>query len=191
MPEQSSCATCDGVNAKCEQECMMEAAVKDVVYFDDEELDAYKGRPSDQYTDKEAEEFADVMYTMRPEEVKEWNRSLIMRGINMPNQIKDDFVTLASEGFSYFCRAIFCRLIRFYSNIEFNLKTKALYFVLFLFCTGMLIGCSTQKNTAKSRWWHSFTARYNTYYNGTLAYIEGSLNKEQNNQDNYTEIIPL
>ena len=55
----------------------------------------------------------------------------------------------------------------------------------------MLIGCSTQKNTAKSRWWHSFTARYNTYYNGTLAYIEGSLNKEQNNQDNYTEIIPL
>ena len=98
IPEQSSCATCDGVNAKCEQECMMEAAVKDVVYFDDEELDAYKGRPSDQYTDKEAEEFADVMYTMRPEEVKEWNRSLIMRGINMPNQIKDDFVTLASEG---------------------------------------------------------------------------------------------
>ena len=71
------------------------------------------------------------------------------------------------------------------------MKTKALYFVLFLFCTGMLIGCSTQKNTAKSRWWHSFTARYNTYYNGTLAYIEGSLNKEQNNQDNYTEIIPL
>ena len=35
---------------------------------------------------------------LRPEEVKEWNRSLIMRGINMPNQIKDDFVTLASEG---------------------------------------------------------------------------------------------
>ena len=30
MPEQSSCATCDGVNAKCEQECMMEAAVKEL-----------------------------------------------------------------------------------------------------------------------------------------------------------------
>lgn len=52
-------------------------------------------------------------------------------------------------------------------------------------------GCSTQKNTAQSRWWHALNARYNTYYNGTLAYIDGSLEKEQNNQDNYTELIPL
>ena len=51
--------------------------------------------------------------------------------------------------------------------------------------------CSTQKNTAKSRWWQSFTAKYNTYYNGTLAYIDGSLEKERGNKDNYTEIIPL
>ena len=39
------------------------------------------------------------------------------------------------------------------------------------------ISCSTEKNTAQSRWWHSFTARYNTYYNGSVAYIEGSLEK--------------
>ncbi|MBM6992941.1 MAG: hypothetical protein I3J02_06745 [Prevotella sp.] len=59
-------------------------------------------------------------------------------------------------------------------------------------CLVLLIaGCSTEKNTAKSRWWHSFNARYNTYYNGTLAYIDGSLEKENGNQDNYTEIIPL
>ena len=51
--------------------------------------------------------------------------------------------------------------------------------------------CSTQKNTAKSRWWHSFNARYNTYYNGALAYIEGSLEKENGNKDNFTEMIPL
>lgn len=54
-----------------------------------------------------------------------------------------------------------------------------------------LTGCSTQKNTAQSRWWHALNARYNTYYNGTLAYIDGSLEKEQNNQDNYTELLPL
>ncbi len=51
--------------------------------------------------------------------------------------------------------------------------------------------CSTQKNTAKSRWWHSFNARYNTYYNGALAYIDGSLEKENGNRDNFTEMIPL
>lgn len=54
-----------------------------------------------------------------------------------------------------------------------------------------MAGCSTQKNTAGSRWWHSFNARYNTYYNGKLAYIDGSLEKENGNKDNYTEMIPL
>ena len=54
-----------------------------------------------------------------------------------------------------------------------------------------LTGCSTQKNTAQSRWWHAFNARYNTYYNGTVAYIDGALEKEEGNRDNFTEQIPL
>ena len=54
-----------------------------------------------------------------------------------------------------------------------------------------LTGCSTKNNTAKTRWWHAFNARYNTYFNGSQAFIEGSLEKEQGNKDNYTELIPL
>ena len=67
------------------------------------------------------------------------------------------------------------------------------YSLGFVFLTTALIltGCSTQKNTAQSRWWHAFNAKYNTYYNGTLAYIDGSLEKETGNKDNYTEQIPL
>ena len=93
----NSCSTCSGENDQCEQECMMEAATKDIEYYDDEELDRFRGRLSDGYTAEEAEEFAEVMLTMRPEEVKGWNRSLILRGINMPNQIKDDFIALADD----------------------------------------------------------------------------------------------
>lgn len=52
-------------------------------------------------------------------------------------------------------------------------------------------GCSTSKNTARSRFWQAFTARYNTYYNGAVAYIDGSLEKEAGNKDNFTDIIPL
>ena len=67
--------------------------------------------------------------------------------------------------------------------------------ILILLASGLVIsltaGCSTAKNTAATRWWHAFNARYNTYYNGTLAYIDGSLEKETGNQDNYTDIIPL
>ena len=51
--------------------------------------------------------------------------------------------------------------------------------------------CSTKKNTGLTRQWHAFTGRYNTYYNGTVAYIDGSLEKEKGNKDNFTERIPL
>lgn len=51
--------------------------------------------------------------------------------------------------------------------------------------------CSTKKNTSSTRWWHSFNARYNTYFNGSQAFIEGNIEKEKGNKDNYTEMIPL
>lgn len=70
---------------------------------------------------------------------------------------------------------------------------NAKYFPILVAALGLMTiaACSTQKNTAKSRWWHAFNARYNTYYNGAQAYIEGSLEKEQGNRDNFTEMIPL
>ena len=51
--------------------------------------------------------------------------------------------------------------------------------------------CSVQKNTSRSRFWQSFTAKYNTYYNGSQAYIDGALEKERGNKDNFTELLPL
>lgn len=92
-----TCDTCNGEDSRCEQECMMEAATKSIEYYDDEELDRFALRPSDSYTDEEAEEFREVLYTMKPADVKGWNRSLILRGINVPNQIKDE-LTLMVEG---------------------------------------------------------------------------------------------
>lgn len=72
-------------------------------------------------------------------------------------------------------------------------KTRHGGWVLMLLSVSMLIigACSTKNNTAKTRWWHSFNARYNTYYNGSLAFIDGYEEKEKANQDNYTEVIPL
>ena len=94
MPTSGDCSSCDGTDDKCEQVCMMEAATKDIEYYDDEELDRFRGRQSDQYTDEEVEEFATVLYTMQPKEVKAWNRSLILREINLPNQIKDELIAM-------------------------------------------------------------------------------------------------
>ena len=55
----------------------------------------------------------------------------------------------------------------------------------------ILASCSTKHNTAQSRWWHAFNAKYNIYYNGQQAFIDGNLEKEKGNQDNYTETLPL
>lgn len=68
---------------------------------------------------------------------------------------------------------------------------KHLFLIALAVIAASLTGCSTQKNTAQSRWWHAFNARYNTYYNGTVAYIDGALEKEEGNRDNFTEQIPL
>ncbi|QUB76913.1 MULTISPECIES: hypothetical protein [Prevotella] len=97
MPTSGDCSSCDGTDDKCEQVCMMEAAIKDIEYYDDEELDRFRGRQSDQYTDEEVEEFATVLYTMQPKEVKAWNRSLILREINLPNQIKDELIAMIED----------------------------------------------------------------------------------------------
>ena len=69
-------------------------------------------------------------------------------------------------------------------------RTSITYLLLAVIAL-MTAACSTQKNTAKSRWWQSFTARYNTYYNGKQAYISGSLEKEKGNKDNFTEMLPV
>ena len=90
----SDCSSCNGTDDRCEQVCMMEAATKDIEYYDDEELDQYQGRPSDQYTDEETEQFVEVLETLQPHEVKAWGRSLTLRGINMPDGIKDEYAVL-------------------------------------------------------------------------------------------------
>ena len=110
LQEGVSCNTCNGENSKCEQDCMMEAATKEIEYYDDEdldrfarseehtsELDRFAGREADDYTDEEVEEFSEVLYTMQPDEVAGWNRSLILRGINLPNQLKDEVINFLNS----------------------------------------------------------------------------------------------
>ena len=72
------------------------------------------------------------------------------------------------------------------------MKAKKSYILIAVVAlVALLACCSTEKNTSRSRWWHSFNARYNTYYNGSVAYIDASLEKENGNKDNFTEMIPM
>ena len=53
------------------------------------------------------------------------------------------------------------------------------------------MSCSTKKNTGVTRRYHNITARYNTLYNGGVAFDEGVLSQEKGHVDNYTEILPM
>lgn len=71
-----------------------------------------------------------------------------------------------------------------------GVNRRNLYILLAALVVLVVAGCSTKKNTANTRFYHAFTARYNTYYNGHVAYKEGVQELERANKDNYMELIP-
>ena len=88
---------CCGQHEICEKESLLAAVSKDIEYYEDEHLDRFRNRPSDCYSDEEVEEFQDVLFTMRNDEVAGWVRSLQLRGINLPDDLKDDVIMIVDE----------------------------------------------------------------------------------------------
>lgn len=88
---------CCGQHEMCEKESLLAAVSKRVEYYDDEELDAYRGMASEDYTAEQADEFREVMYTMQSDEVAGWVRSLQLRGINLPDELKDEVFLIVGE----------------------------------------------------------------------------------------------
>lgn len=64
------------------------------LYFDDEELDAHKGKKQDEYSESDIEEFRNVLYTMNIDEVDTWAKCLETRGIEIPQEIKDEILLM-------------------------------------------------------------------------------------------------
>ena len=96
-PVQEVDAECCGQHQVCEKESLLAAVSKQIEYYDDEELDRFKGRSSDSYTEAETEEFRDVLYTMREDEVAGWSRSLQLRGVALPDAVRDEVILIVEE----------------------------------------------------------------------------------------------
>lgn len=88
---------CCGQHEVCEKESLLAAVSKKIEYYDDEELDRYIGTPPDGYTPEQEDEFRDVFYTMREDDVAGWVRSLQLRGIALPNALKDEVFLIVGE----------------------------------------------------------------------------------------------
>lgn len=88
---------CCGKHLVCEKQKLAEARLKEAQYFDDEELDRFRGRSSDSYEDDDIEAFRYVMYTMRQDEVKEWMECLQARDIELPDELKEECYSMMNE----------------------------------------------------------------------------------------------
>lgn len=88
---------CCGQHQICEKESLLAAVSKQIEYYDDEELDRFKGHPSDGYTEEEIEEFRDILYSMQEVDVAGWSRSLQLRGIELPDELKDELFLIVGE----------------------------------------------------------------------------------------------
>ena len=79
---------CCGQHETCERDSLLAAVSKKIEYYDDEELDKYIGIAPEDYTLEQEDEFRDVFYTMQDTDVAGWVRSLQVRGIALPDNIK-------------------------------------------------------------------------------------------------------
>ena len=90
-------AECCGQHEICERDSLLAAVSKQIEYYDDEELDKYIGTAPDAYTPEQEDEFRDVFYTMQDTDVAGWVRSLQLRGIALPDNIKDEVFIIIGE----------------------------------------------------------------------------------------------
>lgn len=85
---------CCGEHEVCEKGRIKRALRTDIEYFDDEELDSYRGTAPDEYDDEAVEEFREVLYTMHPSEIEDWLKSLELREVALPDALKDELFML-------------------------------------------------------------------------------------------------
>ena len=94
VPEEGE--ICCGQHLVCEKRDL-QIVSDEVIYYDDEELDRFAGREPESYTMAETEEFRDVMETLLPEDVAGWAKSITLRKIELPSEVKDELLLLLSE----------------------------------------------------------------------------------------------
>ncbi|WP_295731104.1 phospholipase [uncultured Muribaculum sp.] len=97
QPQETEEEECCGMHITCERDSLLAAVSPEIVYYDDEELDRFRGRAADDYTDEEIEEFRDVLLTLLPDDIAGWGRSIQQRDITLPTPIRQELLLIVAE----------------------------------------------------------------------------------------------
>ena len=88
---------CCGQHEVCEKESLLAAVSKEIEYYNDEELDRFQGRDASDYNTEDEEEYREILYNIRDHEVAGWVRSLQLRGVNIPEGVRDEVLMIVAD----------------------------------------------------------------------------------------------
>ena len=88
---------CCGRHEICERNYLSTDLQPKIEYYDDEELDNYRYIAPDKHSESAINEFREVLYSMREQEVAHWLHSLQLRNIYLPDQLKTEALLIVNE----------------------------------------------------------------------------------------------
>lgn len=93
VPEIKECAPGHSCSGCCGGTSCFNAKDKErphLVYFEDQELDRFRRRSGEDYTEEELAEWSEVLHTLNPDELAPWKRSISLRRLPVPIQIQKE-----------------------------------------------------------------------------------------------------
>ena len=87
---------CCGEHLVCERETLLQTNAE-IVYYDDEELDQLADTAPETYTPAQHQMMREVFETLREADVPGWCRSLQLRRIQLPEDIREEALMIVRE----------------------------------------------------------------------------------------------
>lgn len=87
---------CCGQHLVCERETLLQTNAE-IIYYDDEELDALADTDPTDYTREQYTQIRQVFDTLRESDVPGWCRSLQLRRIQLPDDIREEALMIVRE----------------------------------------------------------------------------------------------
>ena len=87
---------CCGEHLVCERETLLQTNAE-IIYYDDEELDALAGIVAEDYTKEQYQMIREVFETLKASDVPGWVRSIQLRNIQLPLDIREEALLIVVE----------------------------------------------------------------------------------------------
>lgn len=87
---------CCGAHAVCEQDTLLNSG-NSIIYFDDEELDVLADISPEKFSNEQMKQLSEIFFSLKESDVAGWLRSLQMRNIQLPIELREQALMIVSE----------------------------------------------------------------------------------------------